>query len=429
MAKKHIFLFVPNYDGTGATDRSPLSYLFLGAGAPSVAGTTLNGTGATWPGGDLLEAAGVSSATGFYKDDSAARNDGIDRNHAGAGTTYYRYKANGQKEAVAGPTALTAELATRGGYRDHTDGNRISTTRGDRVDFIQGNYKRVVFGRVTNTNPDLISLSTWESSGGHNHTTTSFPGEVKTITWETGTYGDTWKVIDRTEKGDTISRYSGVQHSYYRGPFKRSVTGKWTHSDDPAYPASTSFDGDDYPDIVKESYVKAVSSTTTLRNQRDRTTAGTEIKGETLPKYLTSDVGTTSNRVHRFKDHLAASSLTQQQFYVVKFEHVRGGEAEANYGNALSLSVGALALRINLGVNLDLLVGNFTADFSLAAVLSAFFGLKVNTMIGADVAVDLKKGEIKVNDVAVDLTKLEGWGTAAKLLVAEKSTSASDIHL
>jgi hypothetical protein len=38
-------------------------------------------------------------------------------------------------------------LHTRGGWRDHSDGNRISTTYGDKVEVIRGNYKLMVLGR------------------------------------------------------------------------------------------------------------------------------------------------------------------------------------------------------------------------------------------------------------------------------------------
>jgi hypothetical protein len=41
----------------------------------------------------------------------------------------------------------SAILHAKGGWRDHSDGNRITTTRGDKVEVIQGNYKLVVLGR------------------------------------------------------------------------------------------------------------------------------------------------------------------------------------------------------------------------------------------------------------------------------------------
>jgi hypothetical protein len=45
----------------------------------------------------------------------------------------------------------SSQLHTRGGWRDHTDGNRITTTRGDKVEVIRGNYKLLVLGRAMTT--------------------------------------------------------------------------------------------------------------------------------------------------------------------------------------------------------------------------------------------------------------------------------------
>jgi hypothetical protein len=38
-------------------------------------------------------------------------------------------------------------LHGKGGWRDHTDGNRITTTRGDKIEVIRGNYKMIILGR------------------------------------------------------------------------------------------------------------------------------------------------------------------------------------------------------------------------------------------------------------------------------------------
>jgi hypothetical protein len=69
--------------------------------------------------------------------------------------------------------AETLKLLTKGGWWDHSDGNRVTTTSGDKIEVIQGNYKLVVLGRQTvpstpnpyvnmnnvlNTSPSLGSL-------------------------------------------------------------------------------------------------------------------------------------------------------------------------------------------------------------------------------------------------------------------------------
>lgn len=42
---------------------------------------------------------------------------------------------------------VSGRLLAAGGWWDHSDGNRISTTAGDKIEIIQGNYKMVVMGR------------------------------------------------------------------------------------------------------------------------------------------------------------------------------------------------------------------------------------------------------------------------------------------
>ena len=50
------------------------------------------------------------------------------------------------------------KLHTKGGWRDHSDGNRITTTYGDKVEVIRGNYKMIVLGRQDSLVPELETL-------------------------------------------------------------------------------------------------------------------------------------------------------------------------------------------------------------------------------------------------------------------------------
>ncbi len=221
--QKHAFWLVPNYDGStstgGVRSKHPISYLRLGSMTSSVAELSTE----KLSGDDLLHRAGIKppAASSFF-DQS---NDGEDRNMSGAGAAYRR--DDGKKRNVAKTaTQLTAELMTRGGWRDHTDGNRISTTRGDRVDFVYGNYKRIIFGRQQTS--AVMSKSTWESSGGHNHDTTTTPGEVKSISWVSASDCNspgTWKVVEETEHANALSRYQGRVVEYFDGDVIQSNIG------------------------------------------------------------------------------------------------------------------------------------------------------------------------------------------------------------
>ncbi len=70
------------------------------------------------------------------------------------------------------------QLHKLGGWRDHSDGNRITTTNGDKVEVIRGNYKLIVLGRQAAELDEegeeglekrieaLEHGSAWEASGG-----------------------------------------------------------------------------------------------------------------------------------------------------------------------------------------------------------------------------------------------------------------------
>jgi hypothetical protein len=62
-------------------------------------------------------------------------------------------------------TLESSQIHTKGGWRDHTDGNRVTTTRGDKVEVIRGNYKLLVLGRQDQTKPKYTGF---DMSGGQN---------------------------------------------------------------------------------------------------------------------------------------------------------------------------------------------------------------------------------------------------------------------
>jgi hypothetical protein len=119
----------------------------------------------------------------------------------------------------------TALLHTKGGWRDHSDGNRITTTRGDKVEVIRGNYKLVVMGRQEN----LDNASGWDLSGGELRATTLNLGEFETtsVEWVEDDAGR-WRVVEKNQKGDSFSIYWGNVHEEFFGEVKSDVTGSET---------------------------------------------------------------------------------------------------------------------------------------------------------------------------------------------------------
>ena len=152
---KYYQVMVPNFALNGDVSAPGTSFLRIGnfnASPPSSSGSALTGEAKSW---QLARMVGDSQAiqnaeplhdlapdanptTPSYKgdpnymlgfcDDTRFRND---------------ESSNGWQDRLT----ETKKLLSMGGWWDHSDGNRISTTAGDKVEIIQGNYKMVVMGR------------------------------------------------------------------------------------------------------------------------------------------------------------------------------------------------------------------------------------------------------------------------------------------
>jgi hypothetical protein len=115
----------------------------------------------------------------------------------------------------------SAALLTKGGWRDHTDGNRITTTYGDKVEVIRGNYKQVVLGRQDQAS----NGHTYDSSGGMLQDNDLAPGQITEISWiEAG--GGTWRVVETCTKGDVDTTFDGKVVERFVGGSVTTIVGK-----------------------------------------------------------------------------------------------------------------------------------------------------------------------------------------------------------
>lgn len=77
--------------------------------------------------------------------------------------------------------SISSDLHAKCGWRDHCDGNRISTTYGDKVEVVWGNYKMIVMGRQW----DPGQAMGWEASGNNvqDYAGATMPGASVTVEW------------------------------------------------------------------------------------------------------------------------------------------------------------------------------------------------------------------------------------------------------
>jgi hypothetical protein len=180
------------------------------------------------------QSAAVTAALGVFADDT--RDQGAS------------YNANAISPAQR--VAESAMLLTKGGWRDHTDGNRVSTTYGDKVEVIRGNYKLVVLGRQDSPSNGL----TWDSSGGMLQDNDAAPGQLTEIKW-VETQGGTWRAVETCTKGDVETTFDGKVVERFLGGSVTSVTGSETQWTTLGTLGDTSQMQAEYHDAVAQGYV------------------------------------------------------------------------------------------------------------------------------------------------------------------------------
>ena len=302
----YLFVSVPDYPSgsSSGTGTSPMSYLLLGQGFPAGSQPGNN------HGDDLLVRAGFATESPFFIE------DGPDLNGASAlnqvGTTVYFDHTSGtgigqQARGTAASQAITDKLITECGWRDHTDGHRLSTTVGDRIDVVAGNFKRVVFGRrppgfpesetVADGAPPAIAsmVPSVDASGGHFRSIDIVPEFIQTTSYITATGAGmtaaasansatigtgtqllsglaslandltgtgssaAWLVKEVAENSSRIDRFHGSRESRFSGPLLQEEIGSAM-----ALGTTTLPDTRGEPNLLETTFARSVRETTTM---------------------------------------------------------------------------------------------------------------------------------------------------------------------
>lgn len=235
---KNLLLRVPDYEafGTRNTDGATWSpgaskknsFLQMGeASSTSGEGNASNGT-------DLIadqlsfvddtRNRGVSGNQGDVYENAAIATPPNEAVVRAAGNFQAYSPASGSNPASGKNLAASAAIPTYVGWRDHTDGHRITTTRGDKIEIVGGNYKLVSLGRGTGT-------ATYEMSGGLALAADEGPGATTSITWRecpTSTAspkGKNWQAVEQVIHGNTVERFHGQKREEFYGSALISVIG------------------------------------------------------------------------------------------------------------------------------------------------------------------------------------------------------------
>jgi hypothetical protein len=171
----------------------------------------------------------VDQFTGFAADagidwhERDASGEGVDRK--------VKYDPNGQFEKLALTTEeQRAELRRKAlvegaGWRDHCDGNRITTTTGDKVEVVGGNYQLIVLGRGSSAGEGSFDD---HSGGNHIDGTVSPPQTVTKTTFTSSFDGGQWSFVEESRKASVHEIFTGEHREDFCGPRRTSIVGMLT---------------------------------------------------------------------------------------------------------------------------------------------------------------------------------------------------------
>jgi hypothetical protein len=264
-------------------------------------------------------------------------------------------------------------LHTKGGWRDHTDGNRITTTRGDKVEVIRGNYKLVVLGREQWNNDtggnDYGAGLHYESSGGITYHYDEVPGQYVDIRWEYDDDTQTWRCIEECTKGHNVSRYHGVHKEWMTGGDVVTRIGSLA-AYDKQVSSSTPSEGDSDDFITDPHFDKpndaahqtgAWPSNDTLPDVSEEVWA-TSVKERAIAKTIECYLGSDSRWLESCSEKSNVTDLLEENYY-------KNYELKMQGGRAHELWIGAFYFELFLGINSTSKLG-FFFDCRLGAMVT-----------------------------------------------------------
>lgn len=371
---KYFLIDVPNWNDS--TDAPMTTYLRLGA----VKDVTI---------------AGMADAPKDSGEDLAAYVQGfIDDTRVRRTEDDYRCSREGEFTFVPVEERLaeSAILHTKGGWRDHSDGNRVTTTRGDKVEVIRGNYKMVVLGRTDREDDAIVT----DFSGGHGADSpiTFRPGYENHIEWVKN-YDGTWKVTESTVRGDVHSTYHGDTVDFYYGNKKESTTGSTSpgkYHENPAIVDRTwavsmeSYTGVGLPVPTIKDVTEAgsIDSSTTAVSMTSTTTASTM-----------DDVTT----VATMTSTTTAATITDTTTAALIASTTIGNTVSTQIGNDLTTTIGNTA-EVTLGSTSEVTIGgesSITVGTVLDIQVAAFLNLALSGGVDISVGPQLSIGVFQVS--------------------------------
>ncbi|XYI00759.1 hypothetical protein ACMHYB_13770 [Sorangium sp. So ce1128] len=315
-------------------------------------------------------------------------------------------------------------------WRDETDGNRITTTRGDKIEVIGGTYKMKVLGRRA------FEASTEVEDGRIKEGGITFQGRSE-IDFVQGPRGAR-RIRETTVKGEVHTTYQGDAVEHHHGSKLVSRTGDPnTPSPIEDYPAQmtenptiidrtwaksiASYTGSaklPVPRIYEETWAETMESTTHVTTTTDETT----VKGSSRETMKAGSIKSTTTVEQTISDTTKAGTIKNKTEADKIISETRADTKDEMYGDADSYTKGdsktvvdGIETTINLGMVNEVVLGAMVeatlgaeATLSVGATVDATLGLEasisVTATLEASVGPSLEMGPAR-EKVSLDRSK------------------------
>jgi len=312
-------------------------------------------------------------------------------------------------------------IHTRGGWRDHSDGNRVTTTYGDKIEVIRGNYKKIVLGRQD----DATTSAGWDVSGQIIQDFAYMMPGASVRVEESSSYQDSsgnnvWhlqntaeNIVQSTnEAGDFFDYKWGKKHWSFTGSESPPADGTDPDSGYPrqnphilektwadhieGYTGSSAWRiGKEFggTSIVEETWAVSTSGLTDVSGKIEETTNAGSVESTTTVEGTVTETTTVRDSVTETTTVTNTITSTTTSAATVETTIVGAATASSVIGVEANVTVkGAGAEVTVVGAQVDVTVAGIQAEvtvnplhFSLeiAALLDIFIGGKIDIQLGA----------------------------------------------
>jgi hypothetical protein len=340
-------------------------------------------------------------------------------------------------------------IHTRGGWRDHSDGNRITTTYGDKIEVIRGNYKKIVLGRQD----EVTSGAGWDVSGQIIQDFAYMMPGASVRVEESSSYKDlagkdVWHLQNTAENIVQSTNSAGDFFDYKWGNKHWSFTGSdsppeggtdpntgyprqnphilektWAHRIE-GYTGSSAWRiGKDYDgtSIAEETWAVSTSALTDVSDKIEETTNAGSVESTTTVQGTVSETTTVRDSVT--ETTTVTNTITSSTTAAATVETTVVGAATSStvVGVEADVTIKGAGIDVTVvGVQADVTVAGIQAEVTLnpihvsleiAALLDIFIGGKIDIQLGG--LLEIKAGWKREIGEMHDKTSAKITNTAA----------------